>query len=278
VGCRRAAIALRGWILRSRGGITCDSGGKHGADPAAGGSAEEAIEEEPQPPDARRVALRALCLAAVCGRGFLETEEMPPKEAETNRSRLASWSGELALETEYEAAEGNLIQQPIGTLQQQAVINASWHLEGLGVLAWALGKFELPAYDQMVDAGVLFPAVGFLDLNKATSLLSSASLRSAAELQTLKRQCFALHWRLRDFSLKPKPLDFRSFARESWFGPLDVSSARFCEDDLALGDVSIAKAPASAFRTALGIVQERHRAVNWLSGGARLYSETDTST
>ena len=72
--------------------------------------------------------------------------------------------------------------------------------------------------------------------------------------------------------------NFRSFARESWFGPLDVSSARFYEDDLAVGDVSISKASEGAFRTALGIMQERHQAINWLTGGRKVYSETDTST
>ena len=113
----------------------------------------------------------------------LEVEQMPREQAEAQRARLLAWAGELALETEFETEEGNLLRQPVGTLQQQALINATWGLEGLGVLAWALSKFELPPYDQLVDAGVLLPSVGFLDLNKATASLASATLRSDEELQ-----------------------------------------------------------------------------------------------
>ena len=235
-------------------------------------------EVEHAPPDAQRVARRTLCLAAIAGRGLLEVEEMPPEQAESNRKRLLTWVGELALEDELEAQELQCLQQPIGSFSQQAAVDASWRLEGLGVLAWALGKFEVPAYDQLVDAGTLLPAVGFLDPNHAPALLASPALRSAEELRKLKNQCFALHWRLRDFQLKPQAMDFRAFARESWFGPLNVSSVRFCENDLALGDRPISKASAEEFQKALSTANERHRAINWLVVGGASYAETDTST
>src|SRR5207302_5289868 len=89
------------------------------------------------------------------------------------------------------------LQQTVGALPQQSTLDAGWRLEGLGVLAWALGKFELPAYDQLVDAGILLPAVGFLNLNQATALLASPCLRAREELRKMQDQCFALHWLLR---------------------------------------------------------------------------------
>jgi hypothetical protein len=239
---------------------------------------EGRIEEGITPPDAPRVMRRALSLAAVSGRGFLEIEKMAHDQAEEERKRILTWAGELALENELEQEELKLLQEPVGSLPQQSVINAVWRLEGLAVLAWALARLELPVYDQVVGAGALLPALGFLDLNRATELLASPRLRRQEELRTLQNQYFALHWRLRNFSLDKKRLDFRKFARECWFGPLDLSSARFCEDDLAIGEVPIRKARLEAFQKTLSIANERHLAVNWLAHGGELYSNTDTST
>ncbi len=72
-------------------------------------------------------------------------------------------------------------------------------------------------------------------------------------------------------------MDFRAFARDCWFGPLDVSAFRLVEDDLALGEYAISGAPEDLFRSALSAAMERHKAVNWLVGGG-VYSQKDTST
>jgi hypothetical protein len=205
-------------------------------------------------------------------------EPMPREQAEAHRKRLLGWVGELALEQELELKELELVNQPVGGLEQQAMIDASWCLEGLGVLAWALEVFELPPYDELVDAGVLLPATGYLDLNQATALLGSRVLRPVEELRELQEQCFAIHWRLRNFQLDKKSMDFRTFARECWFGPLDISGAHFCDNDLALGEVAIGQAEPQEFQKALSSAKERHLAINWLVDGGEVYSETDTST
>jgi hypothetical protein len=225
-----------------------------------------------------RVAKRALCLAAVSARGLLELEQMPSEQAAREQERLLEWVGELALEQELEQRELAVLQQKIGTLSQQSKVNATWRLEGLGVLTWALEHFELPVYDQVVDAGLVLPAVGFLDLSRAVAFLKEPQLRSSQQLRTVQDQCFALHWRLRNFHLDKKPMNFRKFAGECWFGPLDISSARFCDDDLAIGDESIGSAREEEFRKALSIASERHIAINWLVSGGEVYSETDNST
>ncbi len=106
----------------------------------------------------------------------------------------------------------------------------------------------------------------------------TANLQSHEELRKQQEVCFALHWRLRNFGLNRKAMDFRTFAQTSWFGPLDVSSARACENDLALGDVAISQAPEPEFQKALSTANERHRAINWLVDGGEVYSQTDTST
>src|SRR4029077_8937359 len=111
----------------------------------------KAVEPEPETPpmDAKRVVRRALCLAAVAGRGLLELEKMPKDVAEAQQKRILNWTGELALEEELESKELKLLQQSVGNLDQQATVDAVWRLEGLGVLAWALNQFEVPAYDAL---------------------------------------------------------------------------------------------------------------------------------
>ena len=58
-----------------------------------------------------------------------------------------------------EPDEWQVLQRVVKKLDQQSVIDAVWRLEGLGVLAWFLGLYELPAYDELVDANTLWRAL-----------------------------------------------------------------------------------------------------------------------
>ena len=89
---------------------------------------------------------------------------------------------------------------------------------------------------------------------------------------------FALHWRLRQFYLKLDKMDFKQFAKEAWFGPLDISGLRFIDNDLALGETGISQAAGEEFRKCLRITSERHQTANWLIGSDKIYSKVATST
>ena len=171
-----------------------------------------------------------------------------------------------------------MLQRGPGTLDRQATINSTWRLEGLGVLAWALGRFDLPPYDELVNPPALLRSLNFLDVTLAQNLLETATLRERQELDEFNRQMLAFHWRVRDFTLRPQPMDFIKFGREAWFGPFDISPFRLSEGDLALGEFSISKAPPDIFGRAQSAAMERHLAINWLTRGGDVYSETDTST
>jgi hypothetical protein len=239
---------------------------------------EGAEDDEPEPPTPERVARRALALAAVTARALLEQQDPSDPRSEANRQRFLSWVAALNLEDELEPDEWEVLQRPVGRLDRQAAINSTWRLEGLGVLAWALGRFELPPYDELVDPRKLLGALPVLYREAARELLRRPRLRPAQELAALRKQMLGLHWRLRDFTLRPQPMDFRAFARDCWFGPLDISPFRLIGGDLALGDHAISNAPEDVFRSALSAAMERHQAINWLTGGGAVYSETDTST
>lgn len=240
---------------------------------------QEAVQdvEEPEPPTPERVTRRALALAAVTARALLEQDDpIEPWVAELHRDTLA-WVEAIGIRGELEPDEWKVLQRPPGTLDQRAQIDATWRLEGLAVLAWALGRFKLPAYDQLVNPQALIHSLGFPDAEAARQLLAAPSLQPPAEQEALRKQLLGLHWRLRDFTLRPQAMDFRAFARDCWFGPLDISPFRLIGDDLALGDHAINDAPEDVFQSALSSAMERHKAINWLTGGG-VYSQTDTST
>jgi hypothetical protein len=254
--------------------------------PADGASsAEEALstnddeaDMEPEPPTPERVARRALALTAVTARALLEQDDPSQPWVQENHRDTLAWVEAIGIGDEFEPDEWKVLQRPPGTLDERAKINATWRLEGLGVLAWALGRFELPPYDQLVNPQVLIGSFGFPKEEPARQLLAKPSLRSSEELEAFCKQMLGLHWRLRDYTLRPQAMDFREFARNCWFGTLDLTPFRLIDNDLALGDYAINDAPEDVFGSVMSAAMERHMAINWLTSGGNVYSETDTST
>ena len=249
--------------------------------PAAAESAPEASEEdepEPVPPTPTRVARRALALAALCGRALLEQEDPADPGVDETRQRILQWVDAIGIRDELEPQEWKVLQRPLGRIEPQDAMNATWRLEGLAVLAWALNRFELPPLDQLVDTGKLLPSVGILNVERAAALIAESPLRPIEELKTLQNRLFAIHWRLVNIRLKPEPMNFADFARTAWFGPLDITGVRLINGDLALGNHAIADAPADLLGAAQSSAMERHLAISWLCGGSGVYSETDVST
>ncbi len=80
-----------------------------------------------------------------------------------------------------------------------------------------------------------------------------------------------------DWSLRPTKMDFGRFAREAWFGPLDITGLLLVNDDLAVQGAPIDKTDPGVLGMVGSICQERHKAANWLANGGN-YANTDTST
>ena len=122
------------------------------ADGATGeedGEAEEDEDYEPMPPDAEKVMRRALALAAITARALTEKEEPRPDDMEGFRRELNEWVSALGLDDELEPAEAEFLARQ-DVPDEQALVNAVWRIEGLAVLAWALGLADMPRYDQLV--------------------------------------------------------------------------------------------------------------------------------
>jgi hypothetical protein len=230
-------------------------------------------------PTAQRVARRALALAAVSARGFLDQHVSDDLEGgEQYRGRLLKWVEEVGFGDELEPDERDALQRPAGGLDEEEVMRTTWRLEGLSVLLWALGLTEFPPHDQMGSMDTLCPPVGFLDAKAAKRFLKNAALRPAGEIDAKQRQLFSLHWRLREYHLRPKAMDFVAFAQKAWFGPFDLTGLPLIDNDLAIGGAPIHGADSRAYGITCALTHERHLAANWLLGHSEVYSETDTPT
>jgi hypothetical protein len=231
-------------------------------------------------PEPDRVARRALALTALTTRAILEQEVGTPEADETYRDLLA-WIDEIGIGDEFEPDEWAVLQRPTGQLSKldpRGHLNSTWRLEGLVVLAWALGRFEIPPHDELVEVNPLWQSLGVFDADASRLLLVEPTLRPREEIEALRRRLFALHWRLRNFHLNRKPMDFAEFARSCWFGPLEIAGLPLVDDDLAIGGDRIDRTPRDAFTSAHSAAQERHQAVNWLLRGPDRYSEASVAT
>lgn len=241
-------------------------------------SAEEDDYPEPVPPLAVKVARRALALTAVAARATLELDAEQLDSPEELRKRLTAWLESLDIGDELEPQEWKVLQRPVGTLEQQDFINAMWRVEGLAVLAWALGLCEMPPDDELVVPMELYGSLGFLDTEAARAILASPELRPAAELEEMRIHLLMLHWRIRDYSIKPEAMDFVAFSQNCWIGSFDISRFRIIDRDLAVGDTALHDADDERKSIVASLAMERHLAINWLSGYSAVYSETDTGT
>jgi len=284
----------------ARGRVLFASGGKNKEDPNAvwprvaaevsvadpvGAAAHEASRPKPpfdedesaDAPTAGRVARRALTLTALSARAILERDIANPK-ARTIHQDLMDWVRDISIDDEFEPEEREMWQQPLGQVAQQQQIDSTWRLEGLVVLAWALGRFAIPPHDQLVEFNSLWASLGFLNSPTARTLLANQTLRSRKEIGALRNRLFALHWRLRNYYLNPKVMDFAGFARTCRFGPLDISGVPLVDGDLGLGGERIDRASPNLFSSAHCAAQERHRAANWLGEGPEQYSKASVAT
>jgi hypothetical protein len=240
-------------------------------------TADEPDDKAAEAPSPERVACRALALAAVSARAVLE-QDAAEDWARESYQEILDWVRDVGFGDELEPDEWTVVQRPLGKLAPQVQIDSTWCIEGLVVLAWALGRFDLPPHDELVDVNGVWHSLGLNDVAAGRAVLDRPQLRSRDEIRTLRNRLFAVHWRLRNYGLRPEVTDFAEFARTCWFGPLDISGLPLVRGDLALNGRRIDQSPPDALAKASSAAQERHRAVIWLWEGPERYSEVAAHT
>lgn len=217
-----------------------------------------------EPPDAARVLRRAWALAAAAMRAAVEAAPQP--HATETANRIGLWLAGAGVDAELERDERELIETPVGKLPLQRRDHGLWRAEGLAVLGWALGVGDVPDHATPVDVAQVAAATGFL-ADTRPERVDPPRLRSSAELDWMARRLTGLHWRMRELFAGREPVDFRSFAKNAWFGGFDLLGIPLAgDDDLAVDGVAITAAPRDRVVQCHSIAVERHQAIGWLRG------------
>jgi Domain of unknown function (DUF4272) len=222
---------------------------------------------EPPTPSAERVAQRAIVLSVVACRGVIDGQRANLQESADLTKRAYDWLRARDLQDELSDWERRILNSPFGTLADRDRINASWLSEAVMVLAWSLGKLELPGFSEQCDPASAANSLGFLQPTDLT-VLRNPELRSPADLHEYNEFIYNVHWRLRDFSVNRRSYNFESLARKAWGDPVLRHGLLIREKDICIGGVPISQASERDLRTVTSITQERHRASNWLIGYA----------
>jgi hypothetical protein len=219
-----------------------------------------------------------MVLAAISCRGLIENEKDASREgAEDLRQRLLPWLDRIGAGGEPEPAEARILATPAGELDRRATINATWRSEGLAILAWALHYAALLPFHTICDPVEIAHSMGFFGDRGKTPLMAPR-LRSADEIQYWAHTYLTLHWRLRQFSLKPGTMDFVAYASECNWTSMELTDLEIQDNDLAIRGVRIDRVDTATMREVVSITQERRIALDWLLGFEALYSDVTTDT
>ena len=218
-----------------------------------------------RPPTAQQVAHRALNLSAVVCRGSIDQGSGDP-QAEKLLERIRDWLTSLRLVDQQEPWEAEIMRVGLGQLQHWQVAKATWAVEGLAVLSWALGRSKFPRHDQKVNPFATTSSLGFLT-SEADEFISTAKLRGAQELLDARELMYAVHCRLRDFLRNKDSKDFTTWIEDTWLDSLKVDRAGLIvHGDLGVSGKPITEAAPDVVQTCEWAVCEQHRASIWLIG------------
>jgi len=174
---------------------------------------------------------------------------------------------------------------PIDLTQRQH-INASWRLESVMSLMWALGMIpELLPYDQQAIPDLLkqIPHENIPDFLMGAKLLDKEAIENARSLAEL------WHWRSRTRELieenrqLPAGLPFKSYdeiVRSSAKAAMEDGALLVVDEDFAVNGKAYRDLTDNEWSSIRSVALERHFALNWLCGYApnNNWDETPTDT
>jgi hypothetical protein len=158
----------------------------------------------------------------------------------------------------------------VGRLSQREQVDASWLCEGLAVLAWSLGRAELPDPDAHVDPRQAAASLSFLEVG-AGSLLALPTLRPDEELALALARLTLIRERLAAFAQDPRSIDLGALAQGAALGPLLLSGVPLQDGDLRLDGAPLARASLERVAEVTSSAIERLRALAWVRGEGPLY-------
>lgn len=161
------------------------------------GSEQPAAMQSPQ-----NVAFRALCLGGLVMRSVLEGffhHSNDPADRWTDQvgiRELTGWMAQQGLFAKQTEDEKKLFRHELGRWDEDYLSQATWRVEALGVLLWALGIIDaLPAYDTLFPTEEMLEAIPIYQPIRA--FVTQAVLRPPGEIKRAHQVCTLWEWRSR---------------------------------------------------------------------------------
>lgn len=185
-----------------------------------------------------------------------------------------------------EEKEHRLLEMSSSEVTQQMLIDASWSVESIVCLLWALGYITaLLPYDQQADP----ESTNNLPAEPSQILMKNAILRPHEVVEKQRSLAELWHWRSRTRQLQESNYKFTFPGDKTIENVIAMASTKAATDGVMpspIGDDFPAFGKAyrdltqAEYSQATSIAMERHRALNWLCGLApgNRWSETPTDT
>ena len=199
----------------------------------------------------------------------------PDPEAQAMADRILAFTREAGIYETYEPAEIRLLQAPFGSLPRPERVALSWAVEGVAVMAWALGKAPLPPFDIKTQGAPIGCALGLFEHGGAESL-REAKLRNPAEIQMCALSYTVLSWRLAQYLENREKLDFAARLKEPDGPHMIVDGINLQDGDLAIDGMPLHQLDEDRLVEVCTIVRERHKAFRWLLGYEKNYAAVAT--
>ena len=206
--------------------------------------------------------------------------------------RDAFWSKLGTYTTALSPREREFAQTTVLTMTARQQIDASWRLESVQVLLWAVGALDgLPEWNERAghDLVKLLPAA------VVPKFLAKCSLRPRAVLEQARSMAEVWHWRCRTRQLidEGRAFDPSPEMTKAGLGSFDAivrftakklkesgELAQIVDEDFAVGRKAYRDLSPDEFANVTSITAERHFALNWLCGRSpeNRWDETPTDT
>jgi hypothetical protein len=175
----------------------------------------------------------------------------------------------------YDPAEQRLLNAPWGSLPRRERVALSWAVEGVAVMAWALGKADLPSFDTRCEGAPVGSSLGLFQ--HAPEVLRDATLRDPVEIEARALTYEILSWRLERFIDTRQRIDFASRLKDSTINHSIAGGFILLQDgDLAVDGAPLVEISDERLFEVCTIVRERHKAFRWLLGYEKNYAAVTT--